>query len=111
MVRCAEVGRVFTRPLQACKLSFFTIFPVFSANHVCLFVHTVPNRASPPAVLSTLQRVRLERMLHAKKSGTQDLVAAMTVAPQSKLATARGLDAETPLTRLREELDNRMYDA
>ena len=67
------------------------------------------------AVLGTLRRGGLERILHARKSRTRDLVVAMIVArivaPQSKLATARGLDAETALSSLGEELDLGSADA
>ena len=47
------------------------------------------------AVLGTLRRVGLERILASKKSAARELVIAMIVArvidPRSKLATARGL--------------------
>ena len=60
------------------------------------------------AVLGTLRRLGLERMLASKKSGPRDLVVAMIVArvidPRSKLATARGLGSETAFTSLGEAL-------
>ena len=58
------------------------------------------------AVLGTLRRLGLERMLASKKSGPRDLVVAMIVArvidPRSKNAAARGLGSETALTSLGE---------
>lgn len=51
------------------------------------------------AVLGTLKRLGLDRLLCARRSRARDLVVAMIVArvlaPCSKLATARGLDDET----------------
>ena len=55
------------------------------------------------AVLGTLRRLQLERLL-GRSSRRRDLVCAMVVArilqPQSKLATARSLDAQTASTSL-----------
>ena len=60
------------------------------------------------AVLGTLRRLGLERMLAARRSPERDRVVAMivsrVVAPASKLATARGLCAETAVSTLGEEL-------
>lgn len=51
------------------------------------------------AVLATLRKIGLERIIYAKKSRERDLVVALITArivdPRSKLATARGLDEET----------------
>lgn len=60
------------------------------------------------AVLGTLRRVGLERLLGSRKSRERNLVVAMIVArvidPRSKLATARGLGSETAFTSLGEAL-------
>jgi hypothetical protein len=60
------------------------------------------------AVLGSLRRVGLERLIGSKRSRERDLVVAMVVArilePRSKLATARGLDAETLHSSLGEVL-------
>ncbi len=60
------------------------------------------------AVLGTLRRLGLERMLAAKRSPARDAAVAMIVArvidPRSKLATARGLGGETAFTSLGEAL-------
>lgn len=60
------------------------------------------------AVLGTLRRIGLEGMLASRTSRERDLVVAMICArilePRSKLATARGLDAETASSTLGEEL-------
>ena len=56
------------------------------------------------AVLGTLRHLELERLLGSGASRQRDLVCALIVArilqPQSKLATARSLDAQTAATRL-----------
>jgi len=56
------------------------------------------------AVLGTLRRLRLDRVLGARASRQRDLVCAMIVArilqPQSKLATARSLNTQTASTSL-----------
>ena len=56
------------------------------------------------AVLGVLRRLQLDRFLEARTSRERDLVCAMIVArivdPQSKLATARSLDAQTATTSL-----------
>jgi hypothetical protein len=61
------------------------------------------------AVLGTLRGLGLERLLAAKRSAARDVVVALIVArvidPRSKLATARGLGAETAFTRLGEALN------
>lgn len=60
------------------------------------------------AVLGTLRKVGLERLIGARRSRLRDLVVAMVVArvidPRSKLATAQGLDPETGDTSLGEVL-------
>jgi transposase len=60
------------------------------------------------AVLGTLRRLGLEPILAAKRSAARDAVVALIVArvidPRSKLATARGLGAETAFTSLGEAL-------
>jgi len=60
------------------------------------------------AVLGTVQRLGLERLLEAAPSRPRALVVAMLVArilePQSKLATARALDTETLAHTLAEQL-------
>ncbi len=61
------------------------------------------------AVLGTLRRIGLEPILASKRSPQRDLVVAMIVArilePHSKLATARGLDAETATSSLADVLE------
>src|SRR3990172_3142650 len=56
------------------------------------------------AVLGTLQRLRLDRWLSSRACQQRDVVCAMIVArilqPQSKLATARSLNAQTASTSL-----------
>lgn len=53
------------------------------------------------AVLGTLRKLGLERIIHPRKSRERDLVVAMVVArilnPRSKLATAKGLDEVSSL--------------
>jgi hypothetical protein len=66
------------------------------------------------AVLGTLRRVGLDRLIAAQRSRPRDLVVAMVVArlldPTSKLATARGLGPETLSTTLGEILDIQSAD-
>lgn len=61
------------------------------------------------AVLGTLRRTGLERLLSARRSRERDLavamIAARVVKPGSKLATARGLSGETGSTTLGELLE------
>jgi transposase len=61
------------------------------------------------AVLGTLRQLKLEQVLERGQSRQRDLVVAMIVArvldPQSKLATARGLNAETACDSLSATLD------
>ena len=60
------------------------------------------------AVLGTLRRIGLESLIASRPSRQRDLVTAMICArilsPGSKLATVRGLDAETASSTLGEEL-------
>ena len=61
------------------------------------------------AVLGTLRRLQLDRQLSTRSSRQRDLVCALIVArilqPQSKLATARSLNAQTASTSLGACLD------
>ena len=61
------------------------------------------------AVLGTLRQIGLDRDLDPQDCAERDLVMAMIVArllePASKLATARGLGQEAPLSALVEDLD------
>lgn len=61
------------------------------------------------AVLGSLRRLGLERLLATKRSPARDAVVAMIVArvidPRSKLATARGLGQQTAFTSLGQALD------
>jgi Transposase DDE domain len=61
------------------------------------------------AVLGTLRQIGLDRDLDPQRCTERDLVMAMIVArllePTSKLATARGLGQEAPLSALVEDLD------
>jgi len=61
------------------------------------------------AVLGTLRRLELDHLLDAQRSRPRALCVAMIVArllaPCSKLATARGLDADTQCTSLGEVLE------
>jgi hypothetical protein len=67
------------------------------------------------AVLGTLRQIGLERTLHSRRSPERDAVVAMIVArvlaPASKLATARGLGAETAVSTLGETLGVSAIDA
>ena len=81
--------------------------------------HLVIERSLPhghvAAVLGTLRRLGLEPMLASRPSPERTLVIAMIVArivaPASKLATARGLDAETTGNTLGQELGLTDVDA
>ncbi len=61
------------------------------------------------AVLGTLRRLGLDKLIASRRSRMRDLVVAMIAArimdPQSKLATARGLAEETALSTLAATLD------
>src|SRR5258708_4478750 len=61
------------------------------------------------AVLGTLEKLGVPRLLASRRSRERDLVVAMIVArildPRSKLATARGLGDESQLSTLSEILD------
>lgn len=66
------------------------------------------------AVLGTLRQLELDREISPERCPERDLVVAMIVArilePSSKLATARGLGEEAPLSALVEELDLSQVD-
>ena len=66
------------------------------------------------AVLGTLRRIGLDRIVSSRRTHYRDLVVAMIVAriidPCSKLATARGLVEETAFTTLGETLDVELAD-
>jgi len=61
------------------------------------------------AVLGTLRKLGLERIIASRRSRQRDLVVAMIVArvidPRSKLATAQGLSQETAFSSLGEQLE------
>lgn len=61
------------------------------------------------AVLGTMEKLGLPQLIAGRRSRERDLVIAMIAArildPRSKLATARGLGADTQLSTLSEELD------
>jgi len=73
------------------------------------------------AVVGTLRKLGLDRIIASKRSRKRDLVvsliAARVIDPRSKLATARGFAEETAFTSLAETLDilgadeNELYDA
>jgi len=73
------------------------------------------------AVLGTVRRLGLESLIGSKRSRQRDLAVAMIVArllePRSKLATAQGLDADTPHSSLGEVLslehadEDELYEA
>lgn len=67
------------------------------------------------AVLGSLKRLGLDGLIAAKRSRYRDLavamIAARILAPRSKLATARALDAETLQNSLGEELSLETADA
>jgi hypothetical protein len=67
------------------------------------------------AVLGTLRRLELDRLLDAQRSRRRDLSVAMIVArlldPCSKLATARGLGEDTLFTSLGEALEIQTAEA
>lgn len=73
------------------------------------------------AVLGTLRKLRLDKLIASRRCGRRDLAVAMIVAriidPRSKLAMSRGLGEETAWSTLGEELDivgadeNELYDA
>ena len=74
-----------------------TLVPV---NEALVVERTLPH-GHVLAVLGTLRRLGLERVLHSRPRRQRALVVAMIVArildPRSKLATARGLDDETAI--------------
>jgi len=89
------------------------------ANPVANLAESFEVRLSQPyghlaAVLGTLRQLGLERDLDPQHSRQRDLIVAMIVArivePASKLATARGLGQEAPLSALVEQLALEVVD-
>ena len=76
-------------------------------------VRTLPH-GHVAAVLGTLRRLQLDRLLSPDPSRQRNLAVAMIVArildPRSKLATARGLDSETRFSSLSELLERGSAD-
>jgi transposase len=81
--------------------------PLVPPSEAVEIVRTRPH-GHVAAVLGTLRRLELDRLLDAQRSRRRELSVAMIVArlldPCSKLATARGLGEETPFTSLGEVL-------
>src|SRR5262250_807037 len=77
--------------------------PVVAPEDALEIVRSLPH-GHVAAVLGTVRRVGLYTIIAAKKGGHRELVVAMIVArilaPQSKLATARGLGPDTASTSL-----------
>ena len=80
---------------------------LLSPSEVLLLSRSLPH-GHVAAVLGTLRRLGLEKLLDRKHHRQRDLVVAMIVArliePQSKLATARGFRQETASASLGEVL-------
>jgi DDE family transposase len=88
--------------------------PVVAPENALEIVRSLPH-GHVAAVLGTVRRVGLDTIMAAKKSWPRELVVAMIVArilaPQSKLATARGLGPDTASTSLGETLHVEAADA
>src|SRR5215470_9129322 len=88
--------------------------PVVAPEDALEIVRSLPH-GHVAAVLGTVRRVGLDTIIAAKKGGHRELVVAMIVArilaPQSKLATARGLGPDTASTSLGETLHVETADA
>ena len=88
--------------------------PVVAPDDALEIVRSLPH-GHVAAVLGTVRRVGLDTLIAAKKGGHRELVVAMSVArilaPQSKLATARGLGPDTASTSLGETLHVEAADA
>src|SRR5919109_4018448 len=88
--------------------------PVVAPEDALEIVRSLPH-GHVAAVLGTVRRVGLDTIIAAKKSWPRELVVAMIVArilaPQSKLATARGLEPDTASTSLGETLHVEAADA
>ena len=88
--------------------------PVVAPEDALEIVRSLPH-GHVAAVLGTVRRVGLDTIIAAKKGGHRELVVAMIVArilaPQSKLATARGLGPDTASTSLGETLHIEAADA
>ena len=88
--------------------------PLIAPNDALEIVRSLPH-GHVAAVLGTVRRLGVDRLIAAKKSWHRELVLAMIVArlltPQSKLATARGLGPETASTSLGDTLGIEAADA
>jgi hypothetical protein len=88
--------------------------PLVGPDETFEIVRSLPH-GHVAAVLGTVRRVGLDTIIAAKKSGQRQLVLAMIVArilaPQSKLATARGLGPDTASTSLGTTLHVEAADA
>jgi hypothetical protein len=88
--------------------------PLIAPDDALEIVRSLPH-GHVAAVLGTVRRLGVDRLIAAKKSWHRELVLAMLVArlltPQSKLATARGLGSETASTSLGATLGIEAADA
>jgi hypothetical protein len=88
--------------------------PLIAPDDALEIVRSLPH-GHVAAVLGTVRRLGVDRLIAAKKSWPRELVLAMIVArlltPQSKLATARGLGPETASTSLGDTLGIAAVDA
>jgi Transposase DDE domain len=88
--------------------------PLIAPDDALEIVRSLPH-GHVAAVLGTVRRLGVDRLIAAKKSWHRELVLAMIVArlltPQSKLATARGLGPETASTSLGDTLGIAAADA
>lgn len=82
--------------------------PLVAPEEAFEIIRTLPS-GHVAAVLGTLKKLGLDRILAAKRSAERDRVVAMIVArivdPRSKLATARGLGQDTAFSDLGDRLD------
>src|SRR4029453_11082128 len=88
--------------------------PLIAPDDALEIVRSLPH-GHVAAVLGTVRRLGVDRLIAAKKSWHRELVLAMLVArlltPQSTLATARGLGSETASTSLGATLGIEAADA
>jgi hypothetical protein len=88
--------------------------PLIAPDAALEIVRSLPH-GHVAAVLGTVRRIGVDRLIAAKKSWHRELVLAMIVArlltPQSKLATARGLGPEIASTSLGDTLGIEAADA
>ena len=88
--------------------------PVIAPDDALEIVRSLPH-GHVAAVLGTVRRLGVDRLIAAQKSWHRELILAMIVArllsPQSKLATARGLGPETASTSLGDTLGITAADA